>query len=457
VQWRGDCVTGKIGVTQTIMLTPKDQRTSGVLTRLISGKIKVKQASKILGLSTRQILRKKKVYLKTGAASVVHGNRGKISPKAVSQDKKDSLINLYQTQYPGWNFSHFHESIGDDWRKMSLSFTSKLLVKAGYVSPKAQKRKLSKPHPPRVRREKAGELIQVDASKFQWLLYLGDDSYYHLHAGIDDATGKVVGAYLSKQETTYGYQQVLRQQVRDYGISEYWYTDYRTVFQSNKHSLSLDEEILGKKIEATKFAKMMEKLGTKIISTSDPRAKGRVERLWQTFQDRLFKELAKKAALGLQEANEFIQDDFLPRYNARFSTPIISSKNAFVEVEKDFDYNKQLALFQEKSLMHSCYIKHQLNYYVILDCPKGNPLLIRSKDRVLLFTFLDGSYWIKHHDTYYPTKPIPISRIKQILATKKASKKKELVVTSKPKFVNRSPWHRTNDNLFKSSQYYHRF
>lgn len=147
-------------------------------------------------------------------------------------------------------------------------------------------------HPPRPRRENAGELIQVDASKHKW--FYNDETYYYLHGGIDDATGIVTSCFLTTQETIYGYQMIMKDTILNYGIPECLYTDYRTVFKSGKKELTLEEELSGKEIKNTRFANMLNYIGTDIISTIDPRSKGRIERLWRTFQDRLYKELKKE-------------------------------------------------------------------------------------------------------------------------------------------------------------------
>lgn len=132
-------------------------------------------------------------------------------------------------------------------------------------------------HPPWERKEYAGELIQVDASKHKW--FFGDDNYYHLHGSIDDSTGIVTGCYFTKEENIFGYQMVLYQTIKNYGIPECLYSDYRTVFQSNKKELSIEEELQGKQIENTRFTNMLKHNGIDIISTTNPMVKGRIERL----------------------------------------------------------------------------------------------------------------------------------------------------------------------------------
>ena len=162
-----------------------------------------------MSLSERQIYRKKKAYKELGVQSIPHKSRNKPTGKGYSNKLKDMIINLYLNEYNGWNFYHFNDMIEDFHNiKVSDTFIYNLLTSNGIESPnKYKQRKTS--HPPRDRKEYAGELIQVDASKHKW--FFSDDNYYHLHGAIDDSTGIVTGCYLTKEETIFGYQMVLYQ------------------------------------------------------------------------------------------------------------------------------------------------------------------------------------------------------------------------------------------------------
>lgn len=174
------------------------------------------------------------------------------SKKGYGNKLKEKIINLYNNEYFGWNVHHFNDALEDDYKIIvSDSFIYNLLTSKGIASPYKYKSK-KKAHPLRARRENAGELIQVDASKHQWIY--GDTNYYYLHGGIDDSTGKVTSCFLAKEETVYGYQMIMRDTIRDYGIPECLYTDYRTIFKSNKKQLTIEEELQGKEIKNTKFS-----------------------------------------------------------------------------------------------------------------------------------------------------------------------------------------------------------
>ena len=252
-----------------------------VLQQLVAGQITNQQATNRLGLTARQIQRLKKTYQEFGDQAVIHGLKGKPSSRGYSEGLKQSIVTLYQEEYDGWNFSHFNDILEDNHSiRVSDHFIYQLLTSNGIKSPRAKKHKPKK-HSPRNRKENAGELVQTDASIHLWIIV--GNKKYALHGMIDDATNIVTALVLCNEETNRGYQLVLRDTIRRYGIPECLYTDFRTVFQTPK-KLTLEEELEGKELEATRFAKMCNKLGVNIISTRSPQAKGRIERLWETLQ-----------------------------------------------------------------------------------------------------------------------------------------------------------------------------
>lgn len=427
---------------ESITLTMNEQKTAIVLQRLVDGKTTNKDAARVLGLSIRQIQRKKKNYLSYGIASVPHKSRCKPTNRGFSVELKENIVNIYKEDYLGWNFSHFRDILEDDHGIIvSRPFIHILLSRAGYKSPKRKKHK-PKGHPPRSRREYAGELVQIDASDHAWIELSGEK--HHLHGAIDDATGIVLSCVLQKEETAYGYQLMLKEIIENYGFPECLYTDFRTVFQSNK-KLSIEEELSGKEINATRYTRMLEHLGIDIISTMVPQAKGRIERLWETFQDRLVKELKNKHITSLEEANRYIKDVFLPRYNARFASTIDYNKNHFIKASADFDYNAELALISHRRVCHSTYLQSDGHTYAItLD---GKPVSIRTNEEVDVYTRLDGDKWMLYDNAWY--KLVEITRVRVPKSQKKRLSKEELSkVRSEIAKKTNTPWRQTNSCLF---------
>lgn len=423
----------------SITLTMKEQRKSDIIVKLINKEITTVQASKLLGVCERQVKRIKKKYLSEGIKSVIHKNKGIKTNRGYSNDVKEKILYLYKTEYNGWNFYHFNDTLEDYHNiKVSDTFIYNFLTSNGIESPnKYRKRKQS--HPPRERKEYAGELIQVDASKHKW--FYGDDNYYHLNGGIDDSTGKVVSCFFTKEETTYGYQMIMKQIIENYGIPACLYTDYRTVFKSSKKELTLEEEIEEKQINNTKFANMLAHLGTDIISTMNPRAKGRIERLWRTFQDRLYKELKKKNINTIEKANEYLTNVFIPKYNARFALPIDNTRNMFICPLESFNYNIDLAVYCNHKVYHNSYLKYNNAYHIILD--NNKKVYIPTSECLPVYTFVDGTDHLLYNDKWYDLKTIKDFQLSVAESIKNMKTIEEINLSKSHKPTN-SPWRKWN-------------
>ena len=422
---------------ERITLTMKEQRTNDIMVRLISKEISMNDAMRLTGLTERQLYRKKKAYIENGINSIPHKSRGKPNGKGYSKKLKDEIVRLYKEEYPGWNFYHFNDALEDYHKiKVSDSFIYNLLTSNDIQSPHKYKVKNKNTHPPRERRENAGELIQVDASKHQW--FYGDSNYYYLHGGIDDSTGIVTSCFFQEKETTFGYQMILKETIENYGIPECLYTDYRTVFKSNKRELTLEEELEGKQIKNTRFANMLDHIGMDIISTMNPCAKGRIERLWRTFQDRLYNELKKKNIHTIEEANQYLKNVFIPKYNAKFALPIDNNKNHFISPQKDFNYNIELAIWSEHKIYHNSYLKYDKQYHIILD--DDNKAFIPTSKKVKVYQFLDGSEHILFNEKFYDLKTIKDYQLQFTKINSVSIKNKEEINKSKAHKPNNSPW-----------------
>ena len=432
-----------------ITLSMKEQEKLAIIIRYSNGVITGKAAAKQLGLTIRQVQRKKKAYLTEGMSSVIHKSKGKTTGRGFTTEFAQKLISLYLEEYNGWNFCHFGDALEDDYNiVVSDSYLYKLLNSNGIKSPSRKKHK-PRSHPPRIRRKNAGELVQVDASKHQWLY--GTDEYFYLHGAIDDATGIVTACVMMKEETLLGYQLLMVDTIKSYGIPECLYTDYRTVFQSSKanQEMSLEDYVAGKKIKDTRFAAMWSKLGSSIISTTNPRAKGRIERLWRTFQDRLLKELYKQRISTIEEANRYINDIFLPRYNARFASSINCSKNYFIPVPKDFDYNRKLATWEERKILNGCYVSVGGKYYVVKR--NGRAIYTTSQDKFPIYLYLDGTRHLYYDgeicDLELVSKKLTKPKIAKIIKPALLKEEANGMTSRKIQKSSNSPWRKFNPNF----------
>ena len=419
----------------------KELKVNNILEQLVNGKIKNKDAARELGLSIRQVQRKKRLFKQKGASSVIHRSKGKPSSRGIPSSLKEDIVRLYKAEYEGWNFTHFNEFLEREHNIIvSQPVVYRTLTQAGIKSP-SRKHHKPKGHPPRARREYAGELIQVDASDHAWIELSGEK--HHLHGAIDDATGIVLSCILLPEETAHGYQLMLKEIIEDYGIPSCLYTDYRTVFQSPK-KLTPEEELTGKEIPTTRFTEMLNLLGIDIISTLSPQAKGRIERLWRTFQDRLVKELKKERITSLKEANRYIKEVFLPQYNAKHAAPIDKNKNMFVPVYDNFDYNTELALRAHQRVCHGTYIQSDGNTYAIFK--DGKPSRINTGLAVDVFICLDNKRKIYYEHEWYELEKVErVKPPKTKNSTKSAKSKRtqeEINASKAHKPAANHPWRR---------------
>jgi transposase len=311
---------------EQISLGTKEQKRAFVLNQLLSGVVDVGEAAQLLGLSRRQIKRLKASYRVRGPAALVHGNHGRSPWQAVSATRAARVLELAQGRYAGFNHQHLTEMLAEtEALPLHRTTVRRILLKAGLRSPRTRRSVGHRRRRERMARE--GMLLQADASRHRWLGPTGP--YLTLVGAIDDATGMVPGAIFREQEDARGYLEVLRQVVRGNGIPLALYVDRHGIFRSNLHPPRSLEQQLQDRPVLTQVGRALQELGIQTIFAMSPQAKGRVERLWGTFQDRLASELRLAQAATLADANQFLPG-FLRRFNRRFAVPAADPIPAYV-------------------------------------------------------------------------------------------------------------------------------
>lgn len=302
---------------EQISLGTKEQKRAFVLNPLLSRVIDVGEAAQLLGLSPRQIKRLKASYRGRGPAALVHGNQGRSPWQAVSAAREARVLELAQGRYAGFNHQHLTEMRAER-EGLSLHRTTvrRILLKAGLRRPRTRRAVGHRRRRERMARE--GMLLQADASRHRWLGPSGP--YLTLVGANDDATGTVPGAIFCEHENAWGYFEVLRQVVRAKGIPLAVYVDRHSIFKPNLPTARSLEQQLSDRPVLTQVGRALHELGIQTIFAMSPQAKGRVERLWGTFQDRLASELRLTHAATLADANQRLPA-FLSRFNRRFAVP----------------------------------------------------------------------------------------------------------------------------------------
>ena len=312
-----------------------------VIQSVIDGKRTGKEASNKLNLSERQIWRLVKKVKKSGVEGIKHGNRFIHQPRFITFEFKEHIKNLkLSDDYCDANFKHFQELI-EEHENIKISYTSlyKILTEYGIKSKK--KHKDRKTHRQRKRKTHEGDLVQADGTPFDWFK---DGHMYSIHGFIDDATGKVLGAYMCEHECLLGYLEVLRQMLKNYGIPKCLYPDKFSVFFPAKgQKITIEEQLQGKEKPTTQFKRIIDVLGIDMFAASTSQAKGRIERLWNTFQDRLVTEFKLNKIKRIDEANEFLKT-YIKKYNKQFAVKAKNEESNFVPVPSYIDLDLLLAI-----------------------------------------------------------------------------------------------------------------
>lgn len=294
-------------------MSSREQRRAWILTKLLVGEVTVAEAAALLQLSQRQIWRLKVRFERDGPAGLVHANRGRASPRRLTNFLRDQILELARGRYAGINDSHLAELLAEhEAIEISRAALRRLLRGAGLASPRRRRRPRHRSR--RDRMPQAGLLLQVDGSRHDWLE--GRGPRMTLVGGIDDASGLVTGAVFREQEDAAGYLEVLRDTLRRHGVPTAVYRDRHTIFEASDRGLTLEEQLADTRLP-TQVGRALDELGITSIAAHSPQAKGRVERLWGTFQDRLVTELRLEAAADRDAANRVLAT-FLPRFNRRF-------------------------------------------------------------------------------------------------------------------------------------------
>ena len=283
----------------------------------------------LMGLSARQVRRVRAAYRREGAGALAHGNRGRRPYNAVDAGVAQRVVALTRERYIGVNQQHLTELLEEDEKiRLSRSTVRRVLLRAGIRSP--QKRRAPKHRSRRERKPREGMLLQVDGSPHDWLE--GRGPRLCLVGAIDDATSHVPYAVFRRQEDIQGYFAMLRRIVETKGVPLSLYHDKHTIFLSPKREVETVEEQLAGKRRLTQVGRALAELGITSIPADSPEAKGRIERLWRTFQDRLVSELRLADVRDIDAANRMLHR-FLPRYNRRFVVPPAEPECAYRPVD----------------------------------------------------------------------------------------------------------------------------
>ena len=373
-----------------VELRMKEQKKYEVIKELVEHGGSKERAALKLGITIRQVNRLIIKYKERGKKGFVHGNRSRKPATTLNKSLSEDIILLYKTKYQDFNFSHFKEYLEEEEKiKVSYKFIYDTLTKQGILSPKARKRTIKEyikqqllkekkisltmsekqineivnheinleySHPRGEKPKYFGEIIEQDGSIHLWF----GDKKTCLHLAIDKATSIIVGAWFDNQETLNGYYHVLYQILNNYGIPYKFLTDNRTVF--NYMLLNPDKRTSEKDV-LTQYGYACKQLGIDLNTTSISQAKGLIERTNGTFQGRLVNELKLNGITTIEEANKYLTEVFVPKFNSKFAMDYHKFKSVFEIAPSEEVINYTLAILTPRKIDNGNSIKYKNKYY----------------------------------------------------------------------------------------------
>lgn len=410
-----------------------------VLQRVVDGCFSVRDAALVLGISDRQVKRLKARFQAQGAAALRHGNRGRKPAHAISEPLRQQVVQLAQSTYRGCNFTFLSELLHEqEGITLSPSSVRRILQGVGIASPR--KHRPPKLHRRRQRMTQFGLMVQIDGSHHDWLEGRGPSLV--LHGAIDDATGRILALTFRLAEDFAGYRTLLHQLVTTYGIPSAIYSDRHTLFfpPEGNERLALAQQLRGQ-VPLSQVGRMIVELGCAHIKARSPQAKGRIERLWGTLQERLVVYLRLLGAKSLAEA-EAALPGFMERYNQRFAVPPAETEVAFKPIPAHMRLEHILCWKEQRTVLPGYVIQYHNQTYR-LTTPRGAPTIpLRTVVDVLALS--DGTVVAGWKGTPYGLEPIPDPRAARLAASQRPPKtdagQKETGTTLPRRPAANHPW-----------------
>lgn len=424
---------------ETIRLSTKELTRIKVIHSAIDKRMSQKEAAEQISISSRHLRRLVKKILVGGDAAIAHGNRGRHSNRRYSDEFKDRVISIVRKKYNDFGPTLASEKLESlDKIRVSRETLRKWMTEAGIWRPK-NKRKVDDDYSWRERKACYGEMLQTDGSVGNWFENRGPRAV--MMAYIDDATG-IPFARFYPAEDTRAAMDSFKKYIELNGIPKSLYFDRNSIYKVTRNP-SQEEELKGKSPE-TQFEKVMGILDVEPIFAFSPQAKGRVERLFATFKDRLVKEMRLAGVCCIDEGNEFLKT-YLPEYGQRFGVEAKSPENLHREVPGDMDM-LWIFSFRETRVVTNDFTIRWKNRFFLL---RKHSIAIK-KQRVTVLENLRGEIRIWFNGRFLDFREIT----RDALLTKRKERKEEKILENigpkkKWKPASDHPWRKQNRALFK--------
>lgn len=353
-------------------MSMKEVERAKVIKALVDRRIKPAGAALQLGLTTRQVQRLANRFRDTGPAGLVSAQRGKASNRQLKPGLAQQALQLIRDHYSDFPPTFACEKLAKCHDvTLSKETVRRLMIEAGLWRPRGARAGVL--HQPRERRACLGELVQIDGSRHDW--FEGRAAKCALLVYVDDATGRLLQLYFAETETSASYFEATRRYLQRYGKPLAFYADKAAVFRSPAENRHIP----------TQLQRAFDELDIELICANSPQAKGRVERMNRTLQERLTRELRLANVSSVEEANTWC-DAFVVQFNERFGRPAHSPIDAHRPLRKSEDLSMILAHRVQRKLSAKLTLQYESKCFVLADSPIARA---HAGTKVELYTFAD--------------------------------------------------------------------
>lgn len=354
------------------------------------------EAGNILSLSARQIRRITKRVLKEGDKGVIHKSRGRPSPNATEEGIKAKALRLCKTKYEGFNPTLATEKLFEINGIELSRETLRAWFKENDIPYQTRKKR---PHRNwRERKHRFGEMEQVDGSHHDWFENRGPKCV--LMGYIDDANNNVFARFYNS-EGTFPFMDSFKRYIRKYGLPQSVYIDRHPAYKVNREP-SIEDQLNNREPES-QVQRALGELGVEPIFAYSAPAKGRIERLFRTFQDRLVKEMRLKGVKSVEEGNKLLKN-YLPAYNRRFMVEALEKGDLHRPLPKNINLDKILCRKTEHGLNNDSTIVHDKNLYHILDKVYAKKVMVEERINGRMLITYKGKELKYRHITQRPVR-----------------------------------------------------
>lgn len=381
-------------VSKTGSLTMQELERAKIIEAYAKGEIKAAVAAFRLGISTRQARRLSKMFAEGGPQALVSGRRGRPSNNQLAPGLARRALQVIRDHYADFGPTLACEQLRERHELvLSKETVRRLMIEAGLWTPRSAQR--APLHQPRERRACLGELVQIDGCRHRWFEQRGVACTLLVY--VDDATGRLLHLHFAETETTASYFEATRRYIERHGKPRAFYADRAAVFRSpaaNRHV-------------PTQFQRALDELGIELICANSPQAKGRVERVNRTLQDRLVKALRLHGIDSIDAANNWCEQ-FVEQYNQRFGRAPGSELNLHMPPARTDDLALVLAMRETRKLSAKLTVQYGRKQYLLKDAPELRALI---GQQVVIHTYVDGRVELRANGTVLPYATLEMPKL----------------------------------------------